>query len=199
MGIYGESLPPSYQRDIASLFGHSAAAMVDYSIPAVLAEDWLIVTGYLRYASEAITAWLESESDHPPPQAADGLPIDDRTPMVIRFDRLASLASHEGACRLERAAVAVQRYVGAPSALVLGDEQRRLLRGVASGANRLGPVCFAVSRSFEVHTRLLDYQESQLLGPVVVGHRHHHRATPRRHSEASGALAQTGSWEMRGQ
>lgn len=131
--IYGESLPAPYQRDIASLFSDSAKAMTDYDIPAALAEDWLIVTGYLRHASEAITVWLDSEPAKSRPQTANGLQIDDRTPMVIRFDRLAAVASHEGACRLERAAVAAQRHVGAPSALVLGDEQRRLLRGVASG------------------------------------------------------------------
>ena len=133
VAIYGESLPAAYQRDIASLFGDSAEAMGAYSIPAVLAEDWLIVTGYLRHASGAIMAWLESEPSQSQPQIANGLKIDDRTPMVIRFDRLAALASHDGATRLERAALAAQRHVGAPSALVLGDEQRRLLRGVASG------------------------------------------------------------------
>lgn len=131
--IYGESLPAAYQRDIASLFSHSAEAMTGYHIPATLAEDWLIVTGYLRHASEAVTACLDSEPARSLSPAANGLEIDDRTPMVIRFDRVAAQASHEGACRLERAALAVQRHVGAPSALVLGDEQRRLLRGVASG------------------------------------------------------------------
>ena len=132
VGIYAESLPGSYQRDIASLFGDSAEAMDAYTIPASLAEDWLIVTGYLRHSSEAIMARLNAEPAHQP-QTPNGLEIDGRTPMVIRFDRLAARASHEGACRLERAALAAQRYVGAPSALVLGDEQRRLLRGVASG------------------------------------------------------------------
>ena len=133
VSVYGELLPASYQRDIASLFGDSADAMGEYTIPAALAEDWLIVSGHLRHASETIMAWLESQPDEPPRQTVDGLAIDDRIPMLIRFDRLAALASHEGACRLERAAVAVQRYVGTPSALVLGDDQRRLLRGVASG------------------------------------------------------------------
>lgn len=131
--IYAESLPASYQRDIALLFSDSAEAMAGYDIPAVLAEDWLIVTGYLRHASEAVMAWLDSEPAQSLPETDDGLAIDDRTPMVIRFDRLAAQASHEGARRLERAALAAQRHVGAPSALVLGDEQRRLLRGVASG------------------------------------------------------------------
>ena len=132
VGIYAETLPASYQRDIASLFGHSAEAMGAYNIPASLAEDWLIVTAYLRHASEAIMARLKTEPAQQP-QTPNGLAIDDRTPMVIRFDRLAALVSKEGARRLERAALAAQRHVGAPSALVLGDEQRRLLRGVASG------------------------------------------------------------------
>ena len=66
---HGDSLPASYQRDIASLFsdrqGHD-----DYDIPAALAEDWLIVTGYLRHASEAITSTLSPSRR---PQIANGL------------------------------------------------------------------------------------------------------------------------------
>ena len=133
--VYGESLPAPYQRDIASLFHHSADTMATQTIEAELAEDWVIVAGYMRNASAAIMGWLSPErAGAATPDVGESPVIDDRTPMVIRFDRLAALASREGACRLERAASAVQRHVGAPSARALDDAQRRLLEGVASGA-----------------------------------------------------------------
>ena len=130
--VYGKSLPASYQRDIASLFHHSADTMAEQAIPAGLAEDWVIVSGYMRNASAAIMGWL-SASRALAPDVDESPTIDDRTPMVIRFDRLAALASREGACRLERAAVAVQEHVGAPTVLALDEPQLRLLKGVASG------------------------------------------------------------------
>ena len=133
--VYGESLPGSYQRDIASLFHRSAETMAAQTIPAGLAEDWVIVTGYMRHASAAIMHWLSSSPAEPTaPGVVESPQIDDRTPMVIRFDRLAGLAAREGARRLERAAVAVQHHLGAPSVLALDESQQRLLRAVASGA-----------------------------------------------------------------
>ena len=135
MRVYGESLPAPYQRDIASLFHHSADTMATQTIQAELAEDWVIVAGYMRNASAAIMGWLSSErAGAATPDVGESPVIDDRTPMVIRFDGLAALASREGACRLERAADAVQRHMGAPSTQALDDAQRRLLKGVASGA-----------------------------------------------------------------
>ena len=133
--VYGESLAAPYQRDIASLFHHSANTMAIQTIQAELAEDWVIVTGYMRNASAAIMGWISCErAGAATPDVGESPAIDDRTPMVIRFDRLARLASREGACRLERAASTVQRHVGAPSAQALNYAQRRLLEGVASGA-----------------------------------------------------------------
>ena len=135
--VYGESLPGSYQRDIASLFHHSAETMAAQTIPAGLAEDWVIVTGYMRNASAAIMDWLSSRPAEPPtPGVVETPQIDDRTPMVIRFDRLAELAGREGARRLERAAVAVQHHVGAPPVLALDQSQRRLL---SEGSRRAPP------------------------------------------------------------
>ena len=132
--VYGESLPASYQRDIASLFHHSADTMAQQTIPAELAEDWVIIAGYMRHASAAIMGWLSPErAGAATPDVGESPVIDDRTPTVIRFDRLAELASREGAGRLERAAAAVQRHVGAASAVVLDGDQQRLLRSVASG------------------------------------------------------------------
>ena len=131
--VYGETLPESYQRNIASLFSHSVDAMAQQQIPAGLAQNWVIVASYMRNACEAIMSWLGSRPVQPLSGVADSPEIDDHTPAVIRFDRLAALCTREGACRLERAALAVQHYVGAPSGLALEDEQRRLLNAVASG------------------------------------------------------------------
>lgn len=52
---------------------------------------------------------------------------------MIHYDRLAALTTLEGARRLERAALAVQRHVGAPSAPMLDNSQRRLLNMLAGG------------------------------------------------------------------
>ena len=133
--VYGESLPATYQHDIASLFHQSLDVMAEQFIPARLAGDWVIVAGYMQNAVAAIIGWLSSRAAEQPAAAVvESLEIDDRTPMVIRFDRLAEMASREGARRLERAAVAVQDHVGAPSVATLDAAQRRLLKRVASGA-----------------------------------------------------------------
>lgn len=132
--VYGESLPATYQRDIASLFCHSVDTMAAQTIPAGLAEDWVIVSGYLRASSAAIMDWLAlSPAESASRGAVEQMEIDDHTPTVVRFDRLAKLTSREGASRLERAAVAVQHHVGAPSSLVLDESQQRLLKGVTEG------------------------------------------------------------------
>ncbi len=67
------------------------------------------------------------------PEPAEPSEIDDQTSAVIYLDRLAALASREGAWRLERAAAAVQHHAGAPSVSALDGGQQRLLQGVASG------------------------------------------------------------------
>ena len=132
--VYGESLPRSYQRDIASLFSHGIDTLAEMTIPALLAEDCLIVGGYMRNACTAIVAWLDTGPDGlDAPEPAEPPEIDDHTPVVIHFDRLAALASRAGACRLEQAAVAVQHHVHAPSVPSLDGDQQRLLQGVASG------------------------------------------------------------------
>ena len=132
--VYGESLPRSYQRDIASLFRDGADALREMTIPTLLAEDCIIVAEYMRHASDAIVSWLAvGQRGHMPSDPAEPLEIDDHTPMVIHFDGLAALATHQGACRLERAALAVQHHVGTPSVPTLDDNQRRLLQGVAAG------------------------------------------------------------------
>lgn len=132
--VYGDSLPRSYQRDIASLFSHGVDTLAEMTSPTLLAEDCLIAGGYMRNACAAIVSWLDAEPGRfEAPEPAEPPEIDDHTPVVIHFDRLAALATRAGAGRLEQAAVAVQHHVGAPPAPALDNDQQRLLQGVASG------------------------------------------------------------------
>ena len=93
-----------------------------------------MVSGYLRNACTAIYCWLEAH-----PRAADAPELAElpgmyaHTPMVVHFDLLAKLVTHEGARRLQRAASAVQRHLDSSSAAILNDEQKKLLKGLASG------------------------------------------------------------------
>lgn len=137
--VYAESLPVSYERRVGSLFVHSAEAMDAFDIPSELADDWLIVKTYLHNASSAIADLLASEARRGSKQAPTDAWLsppeidDEQPPRVIHYDRLAALTTLEGARRLERAAIAVQRHLGAPTAAKLDDGQRRLLNMLANG------------------------------------------------------------------
>ena len=150
--VYAMSLPRPYQINVSDLFGHSADFMAGMTIPGALAEDWQIVTKYLVRACGAIDAWLASAPSQQPASPARGelgesllgesesllgeaLEIQTATPpAVIRYDLLAALTTLEGALRLERAGLAAQRHIAATSAALLDEEQQRLLKLVASGA-----------------------------------------------------------------
>ena len=132
--VYGKSLPWSYQQNIAALFSQSADTMDGLSIPAVLAEDWAIITEYLRGASLAIDRWLSSEESRLlESETVFSSDIEDHTPVLVHFDELAELTTSEGANRPERAALAVQSHVETLSQVRLGEHERRLLEMVASG------------------------------------------------------------------
>lgn len=96
IGVYAAALPVTYQRDVASLFRHCADLMAQQSIPASLAEDWLIVSEYLSNADAAIVDRLADQLD--PAVACDGEPppIEDHEPAVVHFDQLAALTTREG-------------------------------------------------------------------------------------------------------
>ena len=132
--VYAEALPVSYQRDVASLFRRSGETMAEVSIPAALAEDWLIVRQYLANASDALERQLAAQPESAPSQPASSPEIDDHEPVVVRFDRLAGLTTSAGARRLEQAALAVQGEIGGRADVPLDEEHLRLLRAVASGA-----------------------------------------------------------------
>ena len=118
-----------------TLFEISAATMAEQSIPARLAEDWMIVTEYLEAASAAISAWLDSDASASSRSQPRRIPtIEGPAPMVIRFDALARLTTIEAASRLERAALAAQQHVKAP-VVVLDPAERHLLNRVAAGVS----------------------------------------------------------------
>ena len=131
--VYAQSLPRRYQHDIGVLFSSSADILDEQSIPATLAEDWVIATKYLRAASAAIAKLHATDKiDCKEPWEApriEGVP-----PMVIRFDALARLTTSKGAERLKQAALTVQQHVRGPQPDVLGAFERRLLARVAGGA-----------------------------------------------------------------
>ncbi len=134
VGVYGKSLPWSYQQDIAALFRQSADTMDELSIPSALAEDWAIVIEYLRGASAAIDRWLSSEESRLLESETTFLPgIGAHTPVVVHFDELAELTTSEGASRLERAALAVKSHMETLWSAGLGGDEQRLLGMVASG------------------------------------------------------------------
>lgn len=136
VNVYDLSLPRSYQRDIAALFRRGAEVMRGLPVPVGLDEDWLIVDEYLTEASLAIALWLPSGGLEPSRAGPGHSPgIGARTPTVIRFDQLARLTTREGTERLSRAAHAVQQHLSLPTLQVLGDDEQRLLRKVASGAS----------------------------------------------------------------
>ena len=133
--IYSMSLPRSYQRDIGALFRDSLETMAAMSIPAKLAEDWIIVGQYLTQASLSIERLLASGELKPAPKVKiSASEMEDHTPPgVIRFELLAALTTSEAAERLKRAALAVQRHVNVQTLESLSDKELHLLDMAASG------------------------------------------------------------------
>ena len=134
--IYSESLPSWYQGDIAALFGRCVETMARCSIPARLAEDWVIVTDYLVSARIAILDWLASMDSRPrrcASASASTVTEQEKPPSVIWFDALARLTTTDGARRLEQAAIAVRHHMEAPAPAMLDDRELELLKRLADG------------------------------------------------------------------
>jgi len=159
--VYGGSLPWTYQRDIARLFGDCLNAMARWSIPAALAEDWTIVTAYMREAGGSIEDWLASvgprpgrselagsvdlagdapspfdniaSTTSPGPRAASAEMAAD-TPRVVHWDALAGLTSQDGTRRLRDACAAVMGHLDAKAPQSLEASQRLVLQRLVSGA-----------------------------------------------------------------
>ena len=132
--IYSESLPWSYQRDVARLFRDSEHAMAERLIPSGLAADWAIVTAYMREAAGSIEDWLasgESASRGPRPAQAPELTLEN--PSVVHWDGLAALTTRDGTRRLKRASVAVRQHFDAEAPPSLEASEQLMLKRLASG------------------------------------------------------------------
>ena len=132
--IYNESLPWSYQRDVARLFRDSGNAMRGRLIPADLAGDWAIVTAYMREAAQSIEDWLASGEAGPRgsrPEQAPELTLEN--PRVVHWDGLAALTTRDGTLRLKRACVAVRQHFDAEAPPSLERSEQLMLKRLASG------------------------------------------------------------------
>ena len=132
--IYNESLPWSYQRDVARLFRDSENAMRGRLIPSGLAGDWAIVTAYMREAASSIEDWLasgEPVSGGPRPQQAPELTLEN--PKVVHWDGLAALTTRDGVLRLLQACVAVRQHFDAEAPPSLEASEQLMLKRLASG------------------------------------------------------------------
>ena len=133
--VYSESLPSSYQRDVAELFRDSLTAMAGCSIPSDLAADWAIVTAYMREAATSIEDWLvsgEPSSGRSGPAGAPELTADN--PRVVHWDALAGLTTSDGTRRMKRACVAVKLHFDDEVPPSLGASERLMLERLISGA-----------------------------------------------------------------
>ncbi|MXV99667.1 MAG: hypothetical protein F4Z90_13180 [Acidimicrobiaceae bacterium] len=159
--VYGGSLPWTYQRDIAKLFGDCLSAMAQWLIPSELAEDWAIVTAYMREAAGSIEDWLasvgprldrsevagsaEPATDTPSPfddiaptassgtRGASGEPAAN-APRVVHWDALAGLTTQDGTRRLKNACVAVIGHLDVETPRSLETSERLVLQRLVSGA-----------------------------------------------------------------
>ncbi len=132
--VYAESLPWSYQRDVARLFRDGGQVMATRSIRSDLAEDWAIVAKYMREACAAIEGWLASAgsaSRQLDPSAAPEL--GGAVPRVVHYDALARLTTRDGARSLERAALAVQRHFDAEVPQSIEGSEQFMLTRLVSG------------------------------------------------------------------
>ena len=132
--VYSESLPLSYQRDVGRLFRDGERAMATRLIPAGLAEDWVIVTGYMREAAGSIEDWLASGEPRPSrsrPARSPELTAD--TPKVVHWDALAGLTTQDGTRRLKSACTAVKQHFDAEAPHSLEASDLLMLQRLASG------------------------------------------------------------------
>ncbi len=131
--VCAETLPLRYVREIASLFRAGSAAMEEHNIPTSQAPAWLIVIQHMRSAGDAMTRWAESHREPGASRAVGPAEVVGRAPSILRFDRLAALTTAEGARRLTGAADAARQQLREALEVPLTGDQRRLLKGVASG------------------------------------------------------------------
>lgn len=134
--IFSESLPSSYQRDVARLFRDSEKAMGERSIPSGLAADWAIVTAFMREVAASVEDWLASgEPVSSAPKLAETPEQTAENPRVVHWDDVAALTTSDGTRRLRRASVAVRQYFDAEAPPSLAVSERLMLKRLASGVS----------------------------------------------------------------
>lgn len=143
--VYFEALPATYQLDVARLFVSCDRVMSRGMIPADLADDWVIVRGYLREAGTSIARLMTNkalthetveeslEDSAEDVVGATDLLLTDSPPRVIRYDKLAGLTTREGAARLHLAALTVQQHFDQEEPADFSEHDRHLLYLLASG------------------------------------------------------------------
>ncbi len=132
--VYGESLPWTYQRDIARLFRDSESAIAGVLISAELAEDWAIVVAYMREAAGSIEDWLASGEPASRRSAPARSPeLEEGPPRVVHYDGLARLTTRAGVLRLKLAADAVRQHLDADAPASLAAAEQTMLKRLASG------------------------------------------------------------------
>ena len=135
--VYNESLPWTYQRDIAKLFRDCLSAMAGCLIPSELAGDWAIVTAYMREAAGSIEDWLasgEPRLERSGPEVSAELELMADIPRVVHWDALAGLTTQAGIRRLKNACIAVKQFFDAEVPPSLEASERLMLERLASGA-----------------------------------------------------------------
>lgn len=133
--VYNESLPWTYQRDVARLFRDSEHAMAGRLIPSELAGDWAIVTAYMRSAADAIEDWLASDEPWLSRSVLAQSPeLTASNPRVVHWDAVAALTTEAGTRKLKDACVAVKQYFDAEAPQPLDASEQLMLKRLASGA-----------------------------------------------------------------
>ncbi len=134
VGVYASVLPPDYLRRLASGFRDAAGRMVELSAPVDAALEWGRVEAYLLAAATAIDEQVPSVED----VAATGADeLDDVTPPVMPFDRLAEMMHPDGAASLRDAGAAVELVCGGADPSPLTDQEAEWVRQLMAGARSI--------------------------------------------------------------
>lgn len=132
--IFSESLPWSYQRDVARLFRDCENAMTGRLIPSSLAGDWAIVTGFMREVAASIEEWQASGEPVSSLQRLAEVPAQTHeNPRTVHWDDVAALTTRDGARRLKRASLAVRQYFDAEAPPSLEASEQLMLKRLVAG------------------------------------------------------------------
>ena len=128
--IYAATLPDDYQQLVVVEFERVARNLDVLDRPG-RSEQLTLVRSYFASVARAIRLQVGA------PPNANGSLLGDRTPAVVRVDRLARLYDQRDVVRLAAAARAVIQSLEAPETPQLSDEQLSWLTDLASGARVL--------------------------------------------------------------